>query len=360
MQKVSNSSQPVWLVFIFSLLLWFPSERAMAIVVDDLYEAEVLVADESERQLRTAARAGLLQVLVRVSGSTAVESSSLIKNALRNPAAYYYQYSYETSDTTLLIGQQEVAAKTLRLLFEPSAIAGLLRDAGYPVWGSNRPSVMLWVAVSEGQARRMLGESDTSEITAQFARRASARGVPLLLPILDLEDASRISTAEIWGAFLDRIETASRRYQPDAILTARVQEEVSGQWSARWSYRVADTWTSLETQAFSAEELVQNMVDQLADQLAARFALDSSRSRVSVTVEDVPDVKNYAALSRYLEQLTPVLASSVVALQGDVARFELETEGQLDQLIQIIELDERLLLLNRDEANSRLLYRWVN
>lgn len=340
------------------LLLAFLPWQSQAIPVDDIYVAKVLVTDEGASQLRSGARAGLLQVLVRVSGSLEVEESSMIRGALRNPASYYFQYSYESTDKTLMMDDGQVPALELTLHFEPSAIARLLRDASFPVWGSNRPAVLLWIAVSEGQERRILSESDPSSIVESLVTRASERGVPLLFPILDLEDASQISTAEVWGAFLDRIEGASVRYSPDAVLTARIQQEINGRWSGRWSFRVAEGWQSMETVEFSSDELVRRMVDQLANDLASRFALDSSRARVELTIEGVSDVARYAELSSYLEQLTPVLNSSIVSLQGDVARFELETEGQLDQLVEIIELDERMLLLGNDMGNGRLMYRW--
>ena len=94
------SSAAVWLLFSLALIIAPLSARAL--VVEDLYVAEVLVTDESSTQLRTGARAGLLQVLVRVSGAPDVEASSLIRASLRNPTAYYYQYSYEASDQMLL------------------------------------------------------------------------------------------------------------------------------------------------------------------------------------------------------------------------------------------------------------------
>ncbi|MBO6556929.1 MAG: DUF2066 domain-containing protein [Pseudomonadales bacterium] len=350
-----NSSRLVPVLF---LMLCVYSGPSSALPVDDLYVAKVLVTDEGSSQLRSGARAGLLQVLIRISGSLDVEQSSLIRNSLRNPAAYYYQYSYESTDRTLMIGEEERPAKTLTLHFEPSAVARLLRDANFPVWGSNRPSVLLWFAVSEGQDRRILSEADPSSFVESLVSQASERGVPLLFPILDLEDAARISTAEVWGTFLDRVETASTRYSPDAVLTARIQEEVSGRWSGRWSYQISDGWKSMETVAFSSDELVRNIIDQLANDLAARFALDSSRAKVTLTVEGVADVSRYSELNTYLEQLAPVLYSSIVSLQGDVARFELETEGQVDQLVEIIDLDERLLLLGNDLGNGRLMYRF--
>jgi hypothetical protein len=101
------------------------------------------------------------------------------------------------------------------------------------------------------------------------------------------------------------------------------------------------------------------MVNELADELAGRFALGSSRARIRLAVENVENVTQYAAVTRYLEELTPVVSSSIVALEGDVAEFELETEGQYLQLIEIIKLDERLLLLSQDERNEKLRYRWT-
>ena len=343
---------------VFALLLSVLPWQSHAISVADLYVARVIVMDEDASRLRSGARAGLLQVLVRVSGSPDVEDSSMIRNSLRNPADYYYQYSYESTDKILLAGDEEVPARELILHFEPSAIAGLLRDANFPVWGSNRPAVLLWVAVSEEQERRILSEADTGSVVQSLVSQASERGVPLLFPILDIEDASRISVAEVWGAFLDRIDKASSRYSPDAVLTARIRQEAGGRWSGRWSYRVTEDWQSRESLAPSVDELARNMVDQLANDLASRFALGSSRARVSLTVEGISDVARYAELSGYLEQLAPVLNSSIVSLQGDVVRFELETEGQVDQLVEIIKLDERLLLLGNDQGNGRLMYRW--
>jgi hypothetical protein len=352
------SSLVVKRLFSFMLLI-MPFGVAYPVVVEDLYVAEVLVADESSRQLRNGARAGLLQVLVRVSGTLKVEESSLVRSSLRNPSAYYYQYSYETTDQSLLVDESEVNAKILRLHFEPSAIARLLRDANLPIWGNNRPSVLLWVAVSEGQSRRILGEADSSEVVAVLVDQARLRGLPVTFPILDIEDASRVSAAEVWGAFLERIDGASDRYSPDSVLTARIRSEPGDRWSGRWSYRTADAWDSLESAGYTSDELIRGMVNELADELAGRFALGSSRARIRLAVENVENVTQYAAVTRYLEELTPVVSSSIVALEGDVAEFELETEGQYLQLIEIIKLDERLLLLSQDERNEKLRYRWT-
>ena len=219
--------------------------------------------------------------------------------------------------------------------------------------------MLVWVAVSEGQDRRILGEDDVGDVTVTLLDQARQRGVPLLFPILDLEDAYQISTAEVWGAFLDRVDSASLRYNPDAVLTGRVQQEIGNRWSGKWSFRIGSVWQSVENVGFSSEELARRMINLLADEMASRYALGSSQGNVKLMVEGVMDLPDYAELSRYLETLTPVLNSSVIGLQDDVVEFELQTEGQYEQLVKIIELDERLVLLSRDERNKKLHYRWM-
>ena len=340
------------------ILLIMPFGSVYSVVVDDLYVAEVWALDESPGQLKHGAKAGLLQGLTRVSGSLNVEQSIIIRDSLGDPSAYYTEYSYESSDQSLFSAGGEVNAKTLRVRFEPNAIAKLLREADLPVWGSNRPSLLLWVVIKENEFRRILAEADSDQILGVMVGQAQQRGIPLTFPILDIEDFSQVNAAEVWGGFLERIDGASRRYNSDSVLTARIELDRGGRWSGRWSYRILDKWYSFENKDNSVDELARRMIDQIADELAVRFALGSSRSKIFIKVEDVNSVSMYAAVSRYLETLTPVVSSSIVALDGDVAEFEIEIEGQYQQLLEVIELDERLLLLSKNQVDEQLRYRW--
>ncbi len=309
---------------------------------------------------------GSEQVLVRVSGKTDVQSSGLIRDALLAPETFYNQYSYESTDGTMLVDaqqgvhQQTPRAKILRLHFEPGTVTRLLRQAKLPVWGNNRPGLLLWLAVSEAGERRLLTPDDAHEAVASLVDQAKLRGLPLLFPLLDLEDASQVSTAEVWGTFLDRVDAASSRYNPGAVLTGRLQQDSTGQWVGSWSFRIVDRWQSAGASAFSADELVRGMLDQLADELSTRYALDSSQGEITLTVEGVTDLRGYTELTRYLEALTPVRYSSVIALREDRVEFELQTEGQYEQLVEIMALEERLMLLQQEPETGRLLYRWAH
>ena len=306
--------------------------------------------------IAAGARAGLQQVLVRVSGSTDAPQHPAIRDALRNPESYYYQYGYDSTDRVLMIDGEERPARLLRVAFEPSAVARLLRSAGFPVWGSNRPGVLVWIAINDVDGRRLLTEGDSHPLAEALERESRARGLPLLYPILDLEDTSRLSAAEVWGFFSDRIDVASMRYNPDVILAGRVQLGAAESRTGRWIYRVEDRWQNFENVAETPAMIVAGIVDRLTGELASRYAVDSTRSELLLRVEAIEQLEDYAAVSSYLESLTPVVDSAVVEVVADEVLFRLRTEGQVEQLREIIDLDEKLIFISGDET---LRYRWL-
>ena len=129
--------------------------------------------------------------------------------------------------------------------------------AGLPVWGSNRPNVLLWIALGDGHRRELLGETGADEFNIELKRQAQLRGLPVYYPLWDLEDTASLSLAEIWGSFLDRIDRASSRYQPDTILTARLQQESSGLWSANWNVNLEGRWRMNEVDIGTGLFLIQ-------------------------------------------------------------------------------------------------------
>ncbi len=341
---------------LLAICLVCPGFGAFAVQVENLYTAVVLVTDDSPGQLREGAMAGLLQVLVRVSGSTSVDQNAAVRAGLRSPESYYYQYSYAPSERTFQIGDTVVAARELRLQFEPSAVSGLLREAGLPVWGSNRPGILVWVAVDKGGERELIRESGADETRSSLSSQAARRGVPLLFPIGDLQDSAAISVAEVWGSFLDNVEHASGRYDPDAILTGRVAF-LGEQLTGRFAYRLQDRWQTIDATAFGMTDLMADVVDTVVDDLAGLYAISSGRTVVTMKVEAVTRAQEYAALDGYLSKLAPVVDAYVVEIRGDVVTMRLAIEGAPQQLTELIELDEKMHLLA--DTDGLLHYRWL-
>src|SRR5258706_5789879 len=57
---------------------------------------------------------------------------------------------------------------------------------------------------------------------------ADERGLPVTLPLLDVQDLRAVTFADVWGGFEDRVAAASVRYRADALLIGRVRPGLIG------------------------------------------------------------------------------------------------------------------------------------
>ena len=352
------------------VLLLVVAQKLDAVTLENLYQAEVLSESQSDAQRRIDASEGLSQVLIRVSGRSDILQNPVIVAALKTPEQYYSEFSYARveagNDAAAALPQPgldplpaETPRQVMRIRFAPSLIAKILREADLPVWGSNRPSVLSWMAIDDESGRQVLGEANPSLFAKSLNQAARARGVPLLLPLWDLEDSRGVSSSEIWGRFLGRIEAASKRYSPDKILVFRAESEFSNQWRGDWSLGEGGQWRSGTVYGESQAQLATALVGVLASVLSEQYAVTSTRSEVRLTVEGITEIQDYAEVSRYLEGLTQVMSVQPVRILTDMVEFKLRSEGEVQQIIDVIALDRKLTLLRLDESSSILWYRWT-
>ena len=76
-------------------------------------------------------------------------------------------------------------------------------------------------------------------------------------------------------------------------------------------------------------------------------------------IDSVDTLSDYSALSLYLESLTPVVNSFLLSLESGQADFRLDIEGQRIQLIETIELDEKMMLIKPPGDKNELHYLWL-
>lgn len=293
-------------------------------VVEELYEAE---APYDGQDRRGAFSAALAQVIVRVTGDRASVRDPGVVELIARPDGYVQQF------------RPGVAGDTLWVSFDGQAVTNALRAAGQPIWGEERPSTLLWLAIDQGSGRRgVLGADPDQDDAVMAALRkrveetASARGLPLVLPLMDAQDRSALSFADLWGGFDEAIEAASERYRADAVLAGRVSlaEADRGRWTLysgsapmRW---VADT-----------EDSIQRTADHYAGIFAVSTAGVTSRT-IRVRVHDVENVDGYARVLSHLESLTVVQAMAVERLDGDRLTLALNMAGSPSALDQALAL----------------------
>jgi uncharacterized protein len=311
---------------------------AAAVEVPWLYEVTVPVENQSTSARLDAASRALAQLLTRLTGLVSVPRNEQVSRALAAPDLYFNRFGFEQTSEN---GEQRL---NLRLQFVPQAVLDLVRDANLPIWRSNRPTVLAWIAVDDDLVRRVLPADTEHPLVDALAERTRERGVPLRLPLLDLTEQLTVEPAAVWGRLSQILQPASQRYGADTVLVGRLQRRSDERWHAEWEFWVDGEVRRLEQDARDPTSLGRAAADLVADELAGRYAvLDRGVRRLALSVSEVERTADYADLLRYLGGLEFVDEVIVSAVSGDRLEVSLLTAAGPDQLLELFSLDRRLV-----------------
>jgi hypothetical protein len=331
--------------------LLFITFSPSAAVPDDLYSATVELSDSSQKARYAAFDSALAQVLVKVTGRTS--ASNDIRQQL-------FPDSHRLVQRYRKIPPDQVYAA-----FDAGAIRRGLDAAGQPVWGGNRPLVAVWLAIDTGSGQRYLlsdGSGDSGGqldlLRTDLLESASERGLPVVLPLLDASDRAQIGVADVWGGFLDRVNSASRRYGAEALLVGRTTDISSSSSNVRWTLSYAGQQSTWEGGIASGPA-------RTADILARQFATTAgSEGRLRLSVSGIDSIDAYGQLRNYLQNLDIVESAGVAMVEADRVNFELVVRGDAARLERVLTASRWLNIVGSSGLESSTLqpalsYSWA-
>jgi hypothetical protein len=311
-------------------LLCLLSISGLATAGDELFETDVPVASQQPDLRPGYMKAALQEVLLRVTGEPDVLKRAALRSMVENPERFVEQYRYYTRPDS------SPPSLMLRVRFDGAAIQQALRQQGVAYWGTaERPEVLLWLAVEDRGARYIVSSQDDSEAARQIREAARQRGIPLLLPLMDLEDQGKVRFSDVWGGFYDGVGAASPRYNPGVVLIGRLNRAPSGNWAARWELRDGASWGGGGEQLGDA---LRAGIDTLAERLAAGLAAPASEAATvtTVTVDGVNTLTAFARVDDYLASLDSIRRLELSRVEGATLQYALQLSGGLDGLTQTI------------------------
>jgi hypothetical protein len=304
--------------------------------VDGLFQAQVAVAGRDTRSRELALTVALDEVLTRLTGNAVAVQSSAQRDLRNAPGRFVEQYRYvEPTDA-------ESGPLQLRVQFDGVTLERELRQAGVPYWGQERPDVLAWLAVDDRGQRFLIAESSAD--AAQFALQAAQRhGLPLTLPLYDLEDQRAVQFTDVWGGFTDTVLTASERYRPQLVFTGRLSGGISGDWRGEWQLLNAGARQDWVTHAATLQALLDTGLAEAGAWLAQRYAVVAAAAGVrSLIVEEVRSLGDYARVAAYLGRLSLVDSVNVARVTDQEVEFDLRMSADEDSLWQQISLGRLL------------------
>ncbi len=326
-----------------------------------LYQQRVAVADESNRERNRAYELAFRRMIVKVTGVEARLEHPRIRAAAANAGDFVQAFAYATEAAAGPIAGQ----RYLEVQFSAPLINQLLSEADIPVWDSNRPSVLVWMVLQDVAGQRSLLSPETAPEIIEYMRRFSEeRGLPIIFPLLDIEDRRNLPADAIWTQDELAIRAASNRYDPDSILAGRLLFTATGEFVGLWQFLFMGETEVFDGFATEIEDYLAVPLGRITRNLAGYFALvpgGPGEQSVRLRVDGVRNFADYTALVDYVRGIGLVQNAEVVSVDGERLELELGLQGSMEQLFNLIALDRDLLPISGGDsaAESLLHYRWM-
>ncbi|EIJ43553.1 hypothetical protein BegalDRAFT_2712 [Beggiatoa alba B18LD] len=208
-----------------------------------LYEATVPIASRDENLLEDGFARAFAQVMANVSSEQATTDPEKLKKLSAKAKSLVAQYEYrEKSDKQLM----------LVVGFEPQGTKRALRNASInvPRTNPNRTPLLTWIVLEEDTNSRIINEEEGSEAVTILKQQATQRGIPLLFPVLDIDDHIALPLTAVKNAEASSATSVASRYGAETMLVGWISKQPSmwqGQWVVYAKGAVIKNWKNQET-----------------------------------------------------------------------------------------------------------------
>lgn len=348
----------VLILLVFSLI----SVNLAALEVDDLYQVNVVVDSQTREQREQAIKEALQGVFLKVGGKKSVLTHKVLQQAQKRASRYVSQYRYQRKDGQL----------SLVVSFNEDKVNQLFKEANLALWGSLRPQVLLWLIDEQGHSRSMIAADAVSDIPVSVNDFSLKRGLPIVMPLMDLTDNEQVLLSDFWGYFPEQIQQASLRYFADTIVVMRVSDSsllteqehgiasntinkvscglLCKQPELEETPKVLDwrvyTQGALYTQRYQGVDkitLIKQGLSDITELIYQSYALlASAENDFVIEVNNVTSLTSDSHLFNFLADLSAVKAVTLISAQGDVRQFKLDLMGSKSSFLASLKLNNKL------------------
>ncbi|MDX2367066.1 MAG: DUF2066 domain-containing protein [Colwellia sp.] len=353
----------ILIILLLVITSFLPFRAIEAVEVNDLYQASVTINSRNNTDRAIALKEALAAVMVKVGGNKSVLDNKIIKKSLNEHQLYLSQYRYQlnTIRTMNPIAEAQTQTKQLFLLasFNEDKITKLFQQAHLAIWGSLRPQVLLWLVNEDGLTRTIASNSIDSPLPLMVNNFSAQRGLPIIMPLMDLTDASQITLSDIWGRFEQPVLKASSRYFAEAIVIMRISNSSLVDFKSKRTLKEQGytlDWSLLglspkgEQKTFSQQyqgsdqnKLLQQGLADITDLIYQYYALTTtSNNEIIIEVANVDSLSTYVDVFDFLTNLSAVKSVTLLQAEGTSRRFNLQLLGSPDALVASLTLNKQL------------------
>jgi len=269
------------------------SATALAENVSGLYQVREPVEGQGAEARSAATAKGLDTLVLRLTGDPKAAQNPALADLRKNPQQIINQ-----------VGTEAGPPESVLVEFDPGSTERALRKAGLALWGSNRPSILGWWLNDSTEGSNLVGDGQAS--AKPLRRAAQHRGLPLRLPLADLQEQLVANAKQLESNDPAPLRNAAERYGADALLAVHAQE-ADGKWQGKWQLWLGDQREQGNAEGADQAALADAVMLAVSSRLAPRYVIKAgASSQLQLQVQGM-NLQRYAELSRVLEPYGPRL-----------------------------------------------------
>ena len=260
---------------------------AQAETISGLYQVREPVEGQGSEARAQATGKALDTLVLRLTGDPKAVQDPALAALRKDPQQIINQ-----------VGTEAGPPESVLVEFDPGSTERALRQAGLALWGSNRPSILGWWLNDSVEGSSLVG--DGQAVAEPLRRAAQHRGLPLRLPLADLQEQLVANAKLLEGNDPAPLREASERYGADALLAVHAHE-TDGKWQGKWQLWLGDQREQGSAEGTDQAALADAVLLAVSNRLAPRYVTrPGASSELEVQVQGM-NLQRYAELSRVLE-----------------------------------------------------------
>lgn len=337
------------------VLIAFIATNGSATEVADVYQSQVPVSSQSEQEKQLLAPDLLRQVILKVVGDRSTLDVVDLSSVLNRSTDFIQQYQYIKINKQQDLTQPDQLA--LSLTFNKPALDNALAELALPIWSQLRPDVMIWLAVENNGRKTLLGSESASNLVDDVTNAAQLRGLPIVLPLMDLQDQTQVRFGDVWAGFVDNVDLASQRYGAAISVLAKVIVNdgfARIEWKTTLNGRT-ESWQSRGDTSVAIQAGIEELTDRVSRQYTQVITTQFSRD-YQMIISGVNNYADFARVSNYLEKRQYVSDVALNTLGGGNMEVTVSLKGDLAVFKQALAIDRVLAIDSFEQQGFNELY----
>ena len=333
---------------VFLIYLLSAVQTAVSVEVPGLYEAEVISNSQSSKDRNAAIKKALEIVLGKVMAGEQITLDGAVQIALEDAAHYVTQYQYSLIPSE---ADNNSSARLMRVIFDESALLELMQSSKLGIWSEVRDETLVWLVVDDAGKRQFFSENEMPDLANALTKAARQKGLPLLFPLLDLEEQQRISVNDVLSAYSERLLEASKRYAVVSVLSGRIQKK--GQcWDGEWAFYFNQQIKQWGQTCKPLDEVMLGGLQGAYDQLSRYFAVKPDTLEIDTVILKVLGIQgmtDMTTVTEYLVALPMIESVSWLRVESGANLYKVKYAGSRKAFEELLGLGR---VLEPQKANA--------